>query len=66
MGDSAENPFLLDEEEDMENYTPTTLVSERPTRTPAFLRFVHLEQERKILLIMLIQICFNKYYRVCL
>ena len=38
MGGSAENPILLDEEEDMENSPATTLVSEKPTRPPALLR----------------------------
>ena len=38
MGGSAENPILLDEEEDMENSPATTPVSERPTRPPALLR----------------------------
>ena len=40
MGSSAENPILLDEEEDKENSppVPTTTVSERPTRPPALLR----------------------------
>ena len=32
MGGSAENPILLDEEEDKENPSPTTPVCERPTR----------------------------------
>ena len=32
MGGSVENPFVLDEEEDKENATPTTPVSERPTK----------------------------------
>ena len=39
MGGSAENPTLLDEEEeDKENSPPTTPVSERPTRPPALRR----------------------------
>ena len=43
MGGSAENPNLLDEEEDLEispptRTTTTTPVSERPTRPPALLR----------------------------
>ena len=39
MGGSAENPILLDGEEDKENSPPTTTpVSERPTRPPALLR----------------------------
>ena len=38
MRGSAENPNLLDEEEDKENCPPTTPVSERPTHTSAYLR----------------------------
>ena len=40
MGGSAENPILLDEDEDKENSPPTTTtpVSERPTPRPALLR----------------------------
>ena len=40
MGGSAENPILLDKEEDKENSPPppTTPVSERPTRPLPFLR----------------------------
>ena len=41
MGDgSAENPIVLDEEEDKENSAPTTTtpVSERPTEHPRLLR----------------------------
>ena len=39
MGGSAENPYLLDEEEDKENCPPpTTPLSEKPTRPPAMLR----------------------------
>ena len=38
MGSSAENPFLLDKEEDKENSSPITPVSERPTRSLALLR----------------------------
>ena len=46
MRGSAENPILLDEEEGKDNSPPTTTpVSERPTRLPALLRSVHLEQE---------------------
>ena len=40
MGGSAENPILLDEEDDKENSPPPTKtpVSERPIRPPALLR----------------------------
>ena len=40
MGSLAENPILLDQEEDKQNSPPstTTPVSERPTRPPALLR----------------------------
>ena len=37
-GSSAENPIVLDEEEDKENAPPTTPVSERPTEPPRLLR----------------------------
>ena len=35
---SAENPILLDEEEEKQNSPPSTPVPERPTRPPALLR----------------------------
>ena len=38
MGGLAENPILLDEEEDKENSPPATLVSVRSTQPPALLR----------------------------
>ena len=38
MGGSAENPIVLDEEEDKENAPPTTPVSERPTEPSRLLR----------------------------
>ena len=38
MRGSAENPIVLDDEEDKENSLLTTPVSERPTWTPALLR----------------------------
>ena len=38
MGGSAENPVVLDEEEDKETAPPTTPVSERPTEPPRLLR----------------------------
>ena len=38
MEGSAENPIVLDEEEDKENASPTTLVSERPTEPHKLLR----------------------------
>ena len=37
MGESGENPILLDKEEN-KNFPPTTLVSDRVTRPPALLR----------------------------
>ena len=47
MGGSAENPILLDEEEDKESspHPKTTPVSERPTRPLHCGEVVHLEQE---------------------
>ena len=49
IGGSAENLFLLNEEEDKENSpsTTTTPVSERPTRPPALLKVVPLGPEKK-------------------
>ena len=38
VGGSVENPILLDEDQDKENSSSTTLVSERPSRQPALLR----------------------------
>ena len=40
IGSPAENPILLDEEEDKEDFPPptTTPVSDKPTQRPAFLR----------------------------
>ena len=37
MGGSAENPILLDEEEDMQNSPPKTPIFEKPTQPPALL-----------------------------
>ena len=47
MGGSAENTILLDEEEDKENFPPTTTtpVFERPTRPLHCWEVVHLQQE---------------------
>ena len=48
MGGSAENPYLLDGKEDIENSPPTTTttpVSERPTRPPALHRIRPFEQK---------------------
>ena len=72
MGGSAENPILLDEEEDKENSPPptTTPVSETPTQPPALLRSCQFGARTEMLfmfrkcLIMFIEICFNRYYRV--
>ena len=38
MEGSVENPLVLDEEEDKENASPSTPVSERPTEPPRLLR----------------------------
>ena len=38
MRESAENPILLDDEEDKENSPPSAPVFERPTQPPAVLR----------------------------
>ena len=65
LGGSAENPILPDEEEYKENSLPTTTpASERPTRPLHCWEVVHLEQEKKVFLIMFMEICFNRYYGV--
>ena len=63
MGDgSVENPIMSDQEEDKENAPPaTTIESVRLTELPSSL----LEQEWKVYPIMFLEICFNRYYRVC-
>ena len=38
MGSSADNPILLDEDEDKKNTRPTTKICERPTQPSALLR----------------------------
>ena len=55
MWQSAENPILLDEEEDKENSPPTTPVSERPTRTAALLRSRPVGTRKKRFQIMFIE-----------
>ena len=67
IGGSAENPILLDKEEDMENspVPPKTPVSERPTRPPALLASRPLGTRIKCSWLFFIEICFNRYYRVC-
>ena len=69
MGGSAENPVLLDKEGDRKTLLQLQQkpVSERLTRSPALLRsrVVHLEHEQTKFLIMFIEICFNRYHRVC-
>ena len=65
-GSSAENPIVLDKEEDKEIAPPTTPVSERPTEPPRLLRSRAFGAGiEKMYRIMFIEICFNKIYRVC-
>ena len=57
---SAENPILLDEEEDKENSPPTTRtpVCERPARPLAKLRSRPLGRKERMFLIIIKKICF--------
>ena len=66
MEGSFENPIVLDEEEDKENAppAPSTAESVRPTEPPRLLRSRPFGTRKKIFLIMLIETCFNRYYRV--
>ena len=63
MRGSAENPILVNEEEDNGNSPPTIPVSETPIQTPALLRSQPFEQRSKIFQIMFFEICLkNKIY----
>ena len=65
-GSSVENPIVLYEEEDKENSAPTlTPVSERPTELPRLLRSRAFGATIENDPIMFLEICFNKYYPVC-
>ena len=61
MGGSAENPFLLENEEDKENSTPTSPVFERSKLTLRCWDVVFLEQELEIFLNLSIEFLFNYY-----
>ena len=66
MEGSIENPIVLDEEEDKENAPPpSTPKSVRPTELPRLQRSPVLEQEWKKHPILFLEVCFNRYYRVC-
>ena len=64
MGGSTENPILL-KEEDNENSSPTAPVSDRPTRPPALLRSRPFGTAIENISEYVMEICFNRYYRVC-
>ena len=66
MEGSVENPIVLDEEQDKENAPPpSTPESVRPTDPPRLQKNCPFGKEMKMFLITSIEICFNKYYRVC-
>ena len=65
MGGSAENPILLDEEEDNSNSPPIAPVSDRPTRRPDLLRSFPSGTRIEKLRIVCIEICLDKFYCVC-
>ena len=59
IGGLTENSILLDKKEDKENSPPATPVPKRPTRPLHCWKVVKLEQEQKMFLIMLTEICFK-------
>ena len=66
MGDgSVENPIVLDEEQDKENTTPTTPVSERPTEPPRLLRSRAFGARIENVPDYVYRSFCNKFYRVC-
>ena len=65
MEGSVADPIVLDEEEDKENAPPTTPESVRPTEAPGCREVALLEHEWKMYPIMFLEICFTKYYCVC-
>ena len=63
---SVENPSVLDEEEDKENAPPpTTPESVRPTEPPRLQRIWVFGARIKKYRIIILEISFNTYYRVC-
>ena len=69
MEGSVKNPIVLDEEEDKENASPPPSTPESslsdPRNLPGCREVALLEQEKKLYPIMFLEICFNRYYRVC-
>ena len=66
MGGIVENPVLHYDQEDKEKSPPTTPVSERPNRPVPCLEFEHLKRELNMFLIIFTEICFKKFYYVCI
>ena len=64
IGSETESPNLIDEVEDNENSHPTTLVTEKPTRPVALVMRLSFKMRKKLLLIIFIEVCFNKYHCV--
>ena len=64
---SVENPIMLDEEEDKEiaSPPPSTPSLSDPRNLPGCREVALLGQERKMYPILFLEICFNRYYRVC-
>ena len=66
IGESAENPNELDKQEDKDNSTPTTSVSERATRRPpTLLRSKPFATKMENVSDQFIEICYNKFQCVC-
>ena len=64
-GSSVGNPIVLDEEEDKENVPPSRPESVRPTESPRLQRSRAFVARIKMYPFMFLEVCFNKYYRVC-
>ena len=65
MDGSVKNPIVLDKEEDKANAPPSTPVSVRPTEPRRLQRSRDFGAKIEVYLIILIEISFIKYYRVC-
>ena len=66
MEGSLEKPIVLDEEEDKENASPpTTPKSVRPTEPPRLQRSRAFGARMENVPDYVLEICFNRYYRVC-
>ena len=65
MEGSVENPIVSDEEEDKENSLPSTPESVSPTEPPRLQRSRAFGARTENVSDYVLEICFNRYYRVC-